>query len=123
MKTFFFNLGSATKASGQATHVNQYCFILKTEKRPFWSCHFLTKVLLILSSLSKTRLCVISMSSVESWSWNRWWISLKNPALQSAASWGRYLSPKGIGEHVSSDETIDVFQSQQVPMRSKMKAW
>lgn len=70
-----------------------------------------------------TRLCVTSISSTAWEASLRIWVSLKNPARQSAASCGRdSVGRAGSVGALSRARRMEEYQSTQVPIRSKTMA-
>ena len=75
------------------------------------------------NSQFSTRRCVTSISSTGWEASRRVRVSLKNPARQSAASWGSDSDGRaGIAGAVSRACRMEEYQSTQVPMRSKTMA-
>lgn len=75
------------------------------------------------NSQFSTRRCVTSISSIGWEASRRVRVSLKNPARQSAASFGSDSDGRaGVAGAVSRAGRIEEYQSTQVPMRSKMMA-
>ena len=88
------------------------------------SFHILRLTPFSCSSLSRTLRWVTSISSAASPAWNRAWISSKKRALHPRANWESSEDGKRgrSGLEASAGRRLE-YQSQQVPIRSKIKAF